>query len=194
MIHTLEGVLELKSSRSAVINVGGVGFSVYFHDRTLRGLPRIGSKVKVFTHLNVKEDALELYGFLDAGDLAIFNLLHSVSGVGPKSALSVLDVAEHKEIEAAIKENRPDLLSRASGIGRKTAERIILELKNKIVMRGTGAMVEHMESDADLAEALVGMGYSRDEARIAITKTEAHNDLGVRFREALKILGRKKTL
>jgi Holliday junction DNA helicase RuvA len=192
MLHTLDGTLELKGARFAVIHVGGVGFRVNLHERALRGLPRAGMRVRMFTHLHVREDALELYGFSNEEELALFEMLISVSGVGPKSALSILDIAERKEIEAAIKEGRPDLLTRASGIGRKTAERIILELKGKVSARGSGATVERMETDADLLEALVGMGYGRDEARAALGKAETKaSDASARLKEALRILTKK---
>ncbi|MBI2623134.1 MAG: Holliday junction branch migration protein RuvA [Candidatus Liptonbacteria bacterium] len=189
MLHTLEGTLTLKADRFAVVDVGGVGFKVNLHGHALGKLPRAGTRVKFFTNLHVREDALELYGFLAEEELALFELLISVSGVGPKSALAVLDVAERKEVEAAIKENRPDLLTRASGVGRKTAERIILELKGKVSARGAGATVGKMETDADLIEALTGMGYGREEARDALAKGgAAEKDLSARLKETLRIL------
>ncbi len=192
MLHTLEGTLTLKTDRFAVVEVGGMGFRVHFHGQALGKLPRVGTKIKIFTHFHVREDAFELYGFLTEEEMGLFELLISVSGVGPKSALSVLDVAERKEIEAAIKENRPDLLTRASGVGRKTAERIILELKGKVRARGSGATVGRMETDADLIEVLTGMGYGRDEARSALAKGDPEGkDLSVRLKETLRILGKR---
>ncbi|MBI2888743.1 MAG: Holliday junction branch migration protein RuvA [Candidatus Liptonbacteria bacterium] len=202
MIYTLEGILGLKTDRFAVVEVAGVGLRVNLHGQALGKLPRVGTKIKLFTHFHVREDAFDLYGFLTEEELDLFELLISVSGVGPKSALSVLDVAERKEIEAAIKENRPDLLTRASGVGRKTAERIILELKGKVSARGSGATVQRMETDADLIEALTGMGYAREEARDALAKVSvspagpgqaASRDLSARLKEALRILsGRRR--
>src|SRR3989338_9255844 len=118
MIYTLQGKLTKKGERCVVVEVHGVGFRVAMSERTLKALRRAGSEVKIFTHLHVREDALELYGFPTEEELRFFDLLNSVGGVGPKSALAVLDVAPLKELEAAIIEGRPDLLTRASGIGR----------------------------------------------------------------------------
>ncbi|MBM3256857.1 MAG: Holliday junction branch migration protein RuvA [Candidatus Liptonbacteria bacterium] len=192
MIHALEGKLAKKMEHAAVVDVGGVGFLVATNERTLKALPRVGTEVKLFTHLHVREDALDLYGFMSEEELFFFNLLNSVGGVGPKSALSILDVAALKEIEAAIIEERPDLLTRASGIGRKTAERIILELKTKVKARGSGATVRQMDTNADLEETLISLGYRREEAREAIEKTKTSSeDLSIRLKEALKVLSGK---
>lgn len=189
MLYTLEGKLSIKDERFAVVEAGGVGFRVRLHERAIRSLPRVGSTVRFFTYLHVREDALELYGFASADELRLFELLNSVAGVGPKSALAVLDVAELRGLEAAIKEGRPDLLTRASGIGKKTAERIILELKNKVVVRGAGAAVRKMETDADIEETLTGLGYGREEVREALANSRAVGDLEIRLKDALKILG-----
>jgi Holliday junction DNA helicase RuvA len=152
----------------------------------------VGCETKLFTHFHIREDAMELYGFLSEESLTFFELLISVSGVGPKSALSILDVAALDELSAAIKEGRPDLLTKASGIGRKTAERIIIELRNKVQSAKSGAVVEKMETDSDLVEALSSLGYRREEARAALGKV-ASETVGVeaRLKEALKILSKR---
>ena len=191
MIYTLQGKLTKKGERCVVVEVHGVGFRVAMSERTLKALPRAGSEVKIFTHLHVREDALELYGFPTEEELRFFDLLNSVGGVGPKSALAVLDVAPLKELEAAIIEGRPDLLTRASGIGRKTAERIILELKTKVKARGSEATVRGMDVNADLEETLVSLGYRREEAKAALEKTTASTDLTARLKETLKVLSGK---
>jgi Holliday junction DNA helicase RuvA len=148
--------------------------------------------VKLFTHLNVKEDALDLYGFGTPDEMDFFELLISVSGVGPRSALAILDVGRLDELSAAIKEGRPDLLTRAAGIGRKTAERVILELRSKVESVKSGAVVEKMQTDSDLAEALTSLGYRRDEARTALEKV-GEDVVGAenRLKAALKILSTK---
>ena len=136
---------------------------------------------------------MELYGFLSAEELSFFELLISVSGVGPKSALSIIDVANLEELSAAIQESRPDLLTKASGIGRKTAERIIVELRNKVSSSRSGAMVEKMDTDADLVEALSNLGYRREEARDALAKVPRETaGVEARLKEALRILGGKR--
>ena len=148
--------------------------------------------VKFFCHLHVREDALDLFGFPTAEELAFFELLISVSGVGPKSALSIMDVAELKNLSAAIKEGRPDLLTKASGIGRKTAERIILDLKTKVSSEKSEATVGKMDTDVDLVETLVGLGDRRDQAKTALGKVdEKIMNLEERLKAALKVLGGK---
>jgi Holliday junction DNA helicase RuvA len=191
MIHSIKGAVAAVSDGFAVVTVGGLGFRISMPGRALAALPR-GEEVELLCHLHVREDALELYGFRSLQELEFFELLIAVSGVGPKSALAVMDVADLSELGAAIQENRPDLLTRASGIGRKTAERIILELKGKIRMGGAEEMVRKMEGDSDILETLVGLGYRRDQARSALEKV--HKDavgLEARLKEALKILGNK---
>lgn len=193
MLYSLTGKLAEAGDNFLVLEINGIGLKVYTHPRTLANLPSIGSSLKIFSYLYLREEASELYGFLNPRELEFFELLISVSGVGPKSALSVMEVAELKNLLAAIKEERPDLLTRAAGIGRKTGERIILELKNKIQLDGSGEAVKKMESDADLIETLRSLGYRRDDARIALEKAGTiHKKIEDRLRLALKILTGKK--
>jgi len=189
VIYSLSGKVEIKHDNFAIINVHGVGFKVFASSRTLGD---ISGEVDIFTHLNVKEDALDLYGFRTGQELEFFEKLISVSGVGPKSALSIMDVADLKNITAAIQEGRPDLLTQAAGIGRKTAERIIVELRGKVGMVSSEVAVRAMESDADVLEALLALGYKRDVARSALEKIEAGiKGVETRLKAALKILGKK---
>lgn len=192
MIHSVSGKLIEKRDNFAVIEVLGVGIKLITHKRALSSLPPVDSSVKLFSHLYVREDILDLYGFPNEEELNFFELLISVSGVGPKSALAILEISELKELAAAIHENRPDLLTRASGIGTKTAERIIIDLKNKVKADMSGEAVKRMESDADIAETLVTLGYRRDEAKTALQKV-GKDVVGLepRLKAALKILGKK---
>lgn len=190
MLYSVSGKLMSKSEHFAVMDAAGLGLKVFTNGRTLGALPVIGSAIKFFCHLHMREDGLELYGFLTEAELNFFELLISISGVGPKSALSIMEVAELKNLAAAIKEGRPDLLTRASGIGRKTAERIILELKNKVQAEKSEMVVGKMEADADLVETLVGLGYRREQAKAALAKVdEKVINLEERLKSALKILG-----
>ncbi len=190
MIYSLRGRLESKDGIVAIIQIGGVGFKVFAAARTLLNLPA-GEDVSIFTHLNVKEDALDLYGFASLEELRFFELLISVSGVGPKSALAILDVADLNELCAAIEAGRPDLLIRASGIGRKTAERIIIDLKGKVFASESDTTVRRMDHDSDLVETLIGLGYRRDQAKAAVGHIEEEiSGLEARLKAALKILGR----
>lgn len=192
MLYSVSGKLALKAERFAVVEAGGLGLKISMSGRALAALPAPGAPVKFFTHLYVREDGLELYGFLAEKDLAFFEMLISVSGVGPRSALAILDVAKLDELSAAIKEGRPDLLTRASGIGTKTAERIIVELKTKVQSAKSGLVVEKMEGDADIVEALTNLGYRREEARAALAKVEPDvRGMEARLKAALAALSKK---
>ncbi len=195
MLYSISGKVTLKSDRFAVIECGGLGLKLFMSARTIGSLPPAGTAapVKVFAHLHMREDALELYGFGSEQELMYFEMLISVSGVGPKSALSILDITNMDELAASIKEGRADLLTRASGIGHKTAERIILELRSKVQSSKSGAVVEKMEGDADLVEALSNLGYRREEARAALGKVDGAKFKGIeaRLKEALRMLGKR---
>jgi len=192
MIYRVSGKLVLVTDRFVVIETGGVGFKIYGSARTLAGLGAPGMESTFFTHLHVREDGIDLFGFLSEEELIFFELLISISGVGPRSALSILDVASLEELSAAIKEGRPDLLARASGIGKKTAERIIIELKTKVQSVKAGMFVQKMEVDEDLIEALVNLGYRRDDARAALAKVGVEvQGINDRLRAALSILGKR---
>ena len=192
MLYSISGKLAGKSDHFAVLEAAGLGLKISVSARTLERLPKTGEAVKLFSHLHVREDALELYGFLSEEELRFFELLISVSGVGPKSAIAILNIADIKELAAAIKENRPDLLTRASGIGRKTGERIVLELKSRVESPRAGLTVPKMESDVDIVETLAGLGYKRQEAKDALAKVdEKIVDLEERLKAALKNLTNK---
>jgi len=192
MLYSISGKLVLRAGRLAVVENGGMAFKVFTNERTVSHLPPAGTEVKFFTYLNVREDGLDLYGFLDQAELAFFEMLISVSGVGPKSALSIMDVAKLEELSAAIKEGRPDLMTRASGIGTKTAERIIVELRSKVQSAKSGLVVEKMEGDSDIVEALTNLGYRREEARAALAKIDPKTQgMEARLKAALALLSKK---
>ena len=128
-----------------------------------------------------------IYGFSSEQELNLFGKLNSVTGIGPKTALGVLTIAKIDQIAAAINQGKADLLTKASGIGRKTAERIILELRGKLKSESSEQIVGRMESDLDIEEALIGLGYSRQQARNAISKVDAKTaSFEDRLKEALK--------
>jgi Holliday junction DNA helicase RuvA len=193
MIYSISGTLAFKEASFAVVEAGGLGLKLFASKQTLEALPALGAEVKFFCHLHVREDALDLFGFTTGDELEFFEMLISVSGVGPRSALAILDTAPLDELSAAIKEGRPDLLTRAAGIGRKTAERVIVELRTKVQSSKSGAVVEKMQTDSDLVEALMSLGYHRDQARAAL----AHVDEKIvgteaRLRAALAVLANKQ--
>ncbi|MFH1759027.1 MAG: Holliday junction branch migration protein RuvA [Patescibacteria group bacterium] len=189
MIYSLSGRLVAKRENFAVVDVGGVHYRVFVSPRTHQALPDRGEELSIFTYLNVKEDALDLFGFLSEYDRNFFTQLVSVSGVGPRTALGVMAVAPTEQLVAAIIESKADLLTRASGIGKKTAERVVLELKTKLAGLGSGEIVKGMESDVELEEALVSLGYSRLQARRTIEAIgEKETRLEDRLKQALKIV------
>ncbi len=192
MLYSVSGKLALTGEWFTVVTAGGFGIKLFASKQTLKALPAPGAEVKMFTHLYVREDALDLYGFLSAEELTFFEMLISVSGIGPRSALSILDIAPLHELQAAIKEGRPDLLTRASGIGRKTAERVIVELRNKVQSAKSERTVEKMETDSDLVEALISLGYRREQARAALAKVDQKiSGMEARLKAALGALGKK---
>ena len=189
VIYSLNGNLIAKKDGFVVVEVAGLGHKVFVAPRILEKMPAVGEAVQLFSYLHVREDILDLYGFLREGELVFFEKLLTISGVGPKSALAVMAVATVEQLAAAINEGKPDLLTRAPGVGKKTAERIVLELRDKLPVFRSEATVRLMEADIDVEEALVGLGYSRSEARGAIEKIGAKTKgLEERLKAALRLL------
>jgi len=172
VIYSVTGILKLKQQGYAVIEAAGVGYKVYCPLFVLSRLPATGEMVTLLTHHHMREDSQDLYGFLSDQELSLFESLISINGVGPKSGMGIMGVAGVTELVAAINEGRADLLTKASGVGRKTAERVILELKGKLTFADTSATIGQMESDVDLEETLVSLGYSKAQARAAIGKID----------------------
>jgi len=190
MIHTLCGNVSGRGERHFTLLCGPVGVTVFTNTRTVGALPKEGA-VRVFTFLYVRDEQLELYGFLDEESLKLFSLLNSVSGVGPKTALGILDMDTVPNIIAAIIEKRAELLTRTSGIGKKTAERIILELQSKVQVAHAQALTKVMDLDREVEEALVGLGYPRGEVKTALSRIGGEaQTLEERLRLGLKSLGR----
>lgn len=191
MIAKIKGKIEYLKDNYAVVDVQGVGYKIYLAAYTF-GKIAGEERADLFIHTHVREDAIDLYGFLTMEELEMFELLISISGVGPKSGLGILTVAPPKTIKTAILNEDSTILTKVSGIGKKTAERIILELKNKIADMPESEK-EKAVSDSDAIEALVAMGYSVSDAREALKLVSAEiNDVGQRIRAALKNLGKNK--
>ncbi len=187
MIYSLSGKLSAKKNGLIVIEVGGVGFKVVVGKNAMESLPDVGSPVKLFSHLYMREDGLELYGFISEEELSFFEKLISISGIGPKSALNILSIAKLDQLIAAINEGKVDLLTKASGVGKKTAERVVLELRGKLQSVSSEKIVKQMESDLDIEDALVGLGYARQQAKNAISTIDPKiKNLEDRIKEALK--------
>lgn len=189
MIYSLSGKLIFKKDKLIVVDVGGVGYKIIVSIKTFQDLPLLGESVKIFCHLHVRENALDLFGFLNEQDLELFERLITVSGVGPKSALAVMAITATNQLMAAINEGEIDLLTKASGVGRKTAERIILELKGRLLVLQSSETVKIMESDLDLEEVLISLGYTRQQAKKSITHLDVQTKgLESRLKASLKFL------
>jgi len=188
MIYLLKGTIELSAEKYVIVDVSGVGYKVYISGNTFKNLPKKGEKIKLYTHLYLRENVMELYGFLKPEELEIFELLISISGIGPKGALNVLTVVSIDTLKKAIANEESAILTKVSGIGGKMAEKIILELKNKISDEFLG---KEVSVDSEAIDALMGLGYRLQEAREVLKKVPKDIE-GVenRVREALKLLGR----
>jgi Holliday junction DNA helicase RuvA len=191
MIGYLEGVLVETTERSIILNVGGVGYLVYCLPETLlKFARREGSTIPLWTYLAVRETALDLYGFESKREKNFFELLLTVSGIGPRSALSVLNVSSVSTLESAIRSNDVAYLTKVSGIGRRTAEKIVIELKDKMGIASEGEQGE-LEDEALVIEALKSLGYIQGDIREAL-KLIPKETVGTsnRIKAALRQLGK----
>ncbi len=180
MIASLHGKLESLGSDGAVINVGGIGFRVSMSTSTLSTLGAIGEEVKLHTHFHLREDNAALYGFATTDELGLFQNLISVSGLGPKLALATLSAMNIERLTMAIATGSVDLLTEIPGIGKKMANRLILELKEKI---GAGWIttpaVQLVEKNAEVLAALTSLGYSVSEATRAVASLPPDSKLSL---------------
>jgi Holliday junction DNA helicase RuvA len=191
MISRLTGTIVHSDLKYIVLDVQGVGYKVAVGPDLLTKLDKKGP-VTIWTYLAVREDAMDLYGFFSLAELKFFELLITISGIGPKTAMGVLNVASVHSLETAIQTQDTTHLTKVSGIGKKMAEKIVHELEGKVAeVSGTAEHKEIMKTDADALEALKSLGYSPAEARDAlkelpksITKTQD------KIKEALKMLGK----
>ena len=169
MIAAIRGVLEARTADYAIVGVGGLSFKVLAPTSTLAQLGDIGDEVKLHTHLYAREDNLSLFGFSSELELKMFELLLTVSGVGPKAAVNILSAASLDVLCTAIASGNAGLLTKIPGIGRKTAERVILELRGKVDVAGVPAATSAGRTDDDeVVAALVNLGYSTAEAQSAV--------------------------
>lgn len=202
MIASVRGTVTAVTLDHAVIEVGGVGLAVRATPSTLAGLRR-GEQARLATTLVVREDSLTLFGFASDAAKELFELVQSVSGVGPKIALALIAVLEPDELRRALASGDYATLTRAPGIGRKGAERLVLELRDRVGVVPTGAVSGPVAAAAwrpKLSDALVGLGFTVKQADDAITALAADaddpavadGDVGVLLRRALGLLGRQR--
>ncbi len=192
MIAYLNGEIIAKTNNYLILETGGVGYQVFIGENFLAEL-KTGSRQEIYIHHRVREEASDLYGFKNLEDLNLFELLLSVSGVGPKSALAVLSLADTNDIKEAIVRGDASLLTKVSGIGKKTAERLVLELKNKVtrVSSGVNLVGGGLSGSGDELDALMSLGYSLSDAREALNQVEASiTSTGGRVKAALKYMAK----
>jgi Holliday junction DNA helicase RuvA len=169
MIASLHGKLESMSGDGVVINVNGIGFQVYLHTSALSSLGNIGDEISLHTHLYLREDCATLYGFTSADELRFFKILLGVSGLGPRLALAMLSAMDLEQLATAVATGSTDLLISIPGIGKRMADRLILELKDKVAAAWVTAPVGRLaEENTDVIAALVSLGYSTSEASRAV--------------------------
>ena len=196
MLYSLKGELIHAEPKQAVICCGGIGFRCQITLNTARQLPAIGQEVMLYTVMNVREDAVELFGFADQNELSCFKQLTSISGVGPKVGLSILSSLSPEKVALSVAAGDYKALTAASGVGPKLAQRIALELKDKVKAMGTsggvelptGAAVSAAGNAAQAVDALTVLGFSAGEASAAIGKLDSALPVETLVRQALKML------
>lgn len=181
MITYLKGILEYISDEFIIIDVNNIGYKVFISSYTLTKLPVQNENIKIYTYMNIREDAILLYGFLEIDELNMFNMLIGVSGIGPKAALSILSNLRPQDISMAVIMEDINTLSKTPGIGKKTAQRIILDLKDKLKTVSYNESIEldivnnQSSSKQDAIDALVALGYSQIEAVKVVKNVYSEN-------------------
>lgn len=199
MIGFVRGILDEVRIDSVVIDCNGIGYEVLVATNVLEQLSAEGTQIKLYTYLHVREDLMQLYGFLKKTDLDMFKLLITVNGIGPKGALGVLSVLDTQDLKFAILTGDYKIIAKAPGIGKKTAEKTVLELKDKVSLEDAfeeklKATEEKEEAvqvvQQDAIAALVALGYNQTEALKAVRSVEdlEHKDVEAVLKESLKLL------
>jgi Holliday junction DNA helicase RuvA len=191
MIGKLEGRYDTALEGAVVVMVGGVGYSVFVPLGVATSL-KPDSPVSLYIYTAVREDAIDLYGFSNQDDLAFFKQLIGVSGIGPKSALGIMNVADSKTLKRSIAQGDNSMLTKVFGIGKKSAERIVVELRDKLAEEHSKRGESLGGGDGEVMEALLALGYSAAEARRAVKEVGAVEGSQQRIAAALKYLGSGK--
>lgn len=177
MIYNISGTITYVGDQFLVVECSGIGFKCFSSLSTLKSVGRTGEKINLFTYLSVKEDALDLFGFATEEELSFFKLLITVSGVGPKAAVAVLSELEPSRLALAIASGDVKSITRANGVGKKTAERIVLELKDKVANVASSNDMQSVASAAAVVEesaageavaALVALGFNKSDAAVVV--------------------------
>ncbi len=187
MIGSIKGKITLKTDKFVIVETGGVGYKVNLSLDAISKLKK-QEETLFWIHTHVREDIFDLYGFLNREELDFFEMLISVSGIGPKGALGILGIASIDTLQRAIQTGDTAYMTKISGIGKKTAEKIILELKDKMGKEKVGSS---LQNELDALEALKSLGYSQGEAREALKNISPESDTNTKIKEALKTLSGK---
>ena len=199
MISFVKGKLVYIYENTIIVENNGIGYEIFVPMSVIGNMPQIGSEVMIYTYMNVREDALQLFGFLDRETLEVFKLLITVRGIGPKAAIGVLGTLSADDIRYAVMAEDAKTIAKAPGIGAKTASKVVIELKDKLKMRDTAEDIKSeidgqqsiFEKDdtkqavSDAIEALVALGYSATEATKAVRKADKGDSVTVE--ELLKL-------
>lgn len=196
MFYYLKGEIAHKGENFVAVDVGGVCYKIYTSLSCLGRCGEVGSTAKFFTHLHLREDIMDLYGFITQEELTMFKHLISVSGVGPKAGLSVLSVTSPERLALAVVTGDTKTLTKASGVGSKMAQRVILELKDRLKnvdlenAMAVEDVVDYIENDSvsEAVNALLVLGYSPQEAKNAVTGADKEDDVETVIKYALKKL------
>ena len=200
MISYIRGELIAIEEEKVIVDVSGVGFGIFMPGQAMNLLPPIGEEVKLHTYMNVREDAMQLFGFLTRDDLNVFKLVIGVSGIGPKGGLSILSHLSPDELRFAVMSHDVKAISGAPGIGKKTAEKLIIELKDKLSIEDVLERTVERDSHSILStnnqihteavQALVALGYGNTEALKAVKKVDTSEDMTVEdvLKQALKYI------
>lgn len=188
MIGFVQGKVDAISEDNVVIDTGGIGYNVRISAKTAQELPGIGQEVRLYTYTSVREDGISLFGFLSRDSLDIFKKIITVNGIGPKGGLAVLSVMSADELKFAIISGNAQAITKAPGIGKKTAERVILDLKDKISVEDTqiqkeissyAGLPQTGKAQNEAVEALTALGYSATDALHAVRQIEHAEEMDV---------------
>ncbi len=188
MIASVSGVLQSIRNTSVVVRVGGVGLEIFVPAGVFTTLGEVGQPVELLTHLVVREDSLTLYGFQNEEQRAVFEMLLGITGIGPRLALAVLSTLSPEMLANAVQRDEPEVIARVPGVGKKTAQKIALELKGRLLPEALAPGLVPMSAlDTEVIEALTALGYSIVEAQAAIQSIppDAPEDIEERVRLAL---------
>lgn len=199
MLYNLNGRLTVTDVNFIVVECGGVGFKCFTTLNTVKEIGKVGDSVNVFTYLAVREDAMDLYGFASLAELDAFKLLITVSGIGPKAAAAILSELTPDKLALCIASGDAKSITRAQGVGKKTAERVVLELKDKMGSIAVGSTSDAVSSaasvgtgtdSAEAVEALVALGYSQSDAAVVVGGMDKSLSVDEMIRLGLKQLAK----